>query len=99
MHDEAITEIGIDGEGRLYVRPSNSSFEHIYRTASGVRWDEEAGCLFAPVPRDWTQRRWLDRIVADVADEYRVRLRITAITRWTGITPEAELELRAATQS
>jgi len=96
MRNEAITEIGIDGEGRLYVRPSSCSFEHIYRTASGVRWDEEAGCLFAPVPREWTQRRWFDRIVGDVAEEYRICLKITTATRWTGMSPETEMDLRAA---
>ena len=95
MRDEAITEIGIDGDGRLYVRPSNSSFEHIYRTASGVHWNGERGYLFAPIPREWTQGKWFERIVAMVADEHGVRLRTTSATLWAFMTKEIEAELRS----
>jgi len=95
MRDEAITEVRIDGDGRLYVRPTSSSFEQIYRTASGVHWNDEGGYLFAPIPREWTQGKWFERIVAEVADEYRIRLRITSATMWVGVTHEIEKELRS----
>jgi len=95
MRDEAISEIGIDGEGRLYVRPESSTFEHIYRTASGVHWNCERAYLFSPIPREWTQRKWFDQIVAQIADEYRIRLRITPDTMCVGMTHELEADIRS----
>jgi len=57
MSEDVIREIGIDGEGRLYVLPSQQRFPHIYREAMEVSWHESSGTLSAPAPREWSHAR------------------------------------------
>jgi hypothetical protein len=52
MQDEAIAEIGIDGEGRVYVRPASGGFEYVYRAGMAVYWDRAAGRLSHPAAKD-----------------------------------------------
>lgn len=72
MQDETIAEVGVDEEGRPYVRPSAMSFDYIYRAAMEVHWDAVEGRLFSPKPREWTYTQWFAQIVAAAADEYGV---------------------------
>ena len=73
MTDDTIAEVGIDEEGRLYVRPSTQSFEHIWRAAMQVNWDVAQHRLFGPRPREWSYVDWFRKIVAALADEYDTR--------------------------
>jgi len=45
--EDKIEEIGTDDEGRLYLRPSCTSFPMIYREAMEVRWNKERGYFLA----------------------------------------------------
>ncbi|WP_390902358.1 hypothetical protein [Sphingomonas bisphenolicum] len=47
---EEIEEVGIDAEGRIYVRPAQTNFNRIYRAAMEVHWDESQRRLYSPVP-------------------------------------------------
>ncbi|HTN93879.1 MAG TPA: hypothetical protein VMJ33_04795 [Gallionella sp.] len=40
MERDAISEIGMDDEGRLYVAPETKTFPYIYREAMEVHWNE-----------------------------------------------------------
>ncbi|MFD1218131.1 hypothetical protein [Microbulbifer celer] len=42
--EDKIKEIGIDGEGRLYLKPAVETFPMIYREAMEVHWSSEHGC-------------------------------------------------------
>jgi len=42
MVEDEIAEVGIDHDGRLYVRPTGHSFPYIYRAAKEVSWDPYA---------------------------------------------------------
>ena len=85
MVEDEIVEVGIDEDGKLYVRPANQNFPYIYRAAMGVEWDPVRGILFAPKPRGWSHLDWFRQILAAVADEYGVRLRVGAATAWSNI--------------
>jgi hypothetical protein len=37
MNDEPLSEVGIDEQGSLYLRPSHSSFEYIYRAGKEIQ--------------------------------------------------------------
>ena len=67
MTEEAIAEVGIDDEGRLYVRPSSMSFDYVYRAGMEIYWDAGRMWLYAPKPREWDHPRWFDQIRAAVA--------------------------------
>ena len=62
--DDFVAEIGIDPEGRLYIRPYESSFEFIYREAMEVHWDADTRRLISPKPRQWTYVDWFRQIIS-----------------------------------
>jgi len=99
MTDETIAEVGIDAEGRLYVRPSQRSFEHIWRAAMQVNWDESEHRLFGPKPGEWSYADWFRQIVAAPADEYGTRLSLTSETVWSNVPAFVRAEIEALPQS
>lgn len=98
MRDEAVAEVGIDAEKRVFVRPESGEFEHVYRAAMEVYWDRSLRRLFNPSPRDWTPSQWFQQIVAAVADEYGVTLRITSQTIWTDMPSSFRAAIEKAAQ-
>jgi hypothetical protein len=90
----AISEIGIDGDGRLYVVPHSHDFPFIYREAMEVQWAPEAKRLYAPVPREWSYARWFEQIInAASAQEYT--LAITMDTVWVNISDNLKVQMLA----
>ena len=87
MKRDDITALGIDADGRLWVRPSSETFPLIYREAMEVHWDAEGRFLYSPKPREWSYLRWFQQIV-NAAAEVQCCLRLTAETQWENI-PEA----------
>lgn len=96
MDDEAVTEVGINEEGALYVRPSHTAFEHIYRAAREVQWDAERKLLLTPKPREWSYARWFEQIISAAAKEYGVRLRLTPSTIWSNVPPDLKAAISEA---
>lgn len=89
MRETAIAEIGMDDEDRVFVRPAEGDFEHIYRAAMGVCWDGPARRFSHPQPpKDWTPFQWFQQIIAAVADEYGVLLKLTPQTIWADVPTE-----------
>ncbi len=95
MMQDTIQEVGIDEEGRLYVRPFRSSFEHIGRAAMEVNWDAPNRRLFGPKPREWRYVDWFKQIVAAPADEYGTTLSLTADTIWSNVPSALRAEIEA----
>jgi len=82
---DEITEIGIDNNERLFIRPKSERFTLIYRTATEVHWDEKELFLYSPKPREWSYYEWFRHII-DVADkEFNCSLMLTRRTIWTNI--------------
>lgn len=87
MTIDSISEIGIDNEERLYIKPSTSQFLYIYRLAVEVNWDSSKKILYSPKPRDWTYIKWYNHIIA-TAIEYGCQLQLTKKTEWVNIPDE-----------
>jgi len=95
MQDEAIAEIGIDGDGRVFIRPASGDYEFVYRAGMEVYWQPAAGRLSHPEVRSWNPVQWFRQIVAAVASEYGVRLIPTGITAWSNVPPDVRAEIEA----
>jgi hypothetical protein len=93
MAQENIAEVGIDEAGRLYVRPTSTSFDYIYRAAMEVNWDAATRRLFSPKPREWPYVDWFKQIMAAAADEYGTALRVTPHTGWTNVPADLRAEI------
>lgn len=97
MDEDTIFEIGIDEGARLYVRPTATSFDYIYREAMEVHWDEAEKRLYAPRPREWTYLRWFKQILA-ASEAYGVRLKLTEATAWSNISNALRAEISGTSQ-
>lgn len=96
MRDETLSEIGINSGGCVFVRPSVSDFQHIYRAAMEVHWDVANRWLSHPAPRSWTSVQWYRQILAAVTDEYGVRLYPDADTVLTNLPDDLHAEIEAS---
>lgn len=100
LREGTIDEVGFDPEQRVFVRPTSGDFEHVYRAAMEVYWDRLSRRLSHPrAPRGWTPVQWFQQIVAAVADEYGVQLKLTNQTTWTAVPEDTRLAIEAAAQS
>ena len=87
MQTDTIEAIGIDQEGRLWVKPATTSFPYIYREAMEVHWDVERHCLYSPTPREWSYVAWFKQIICG-AHYQGVDLKIGQTTLWSGVAPD-----------
>ncbi|PTS90154.1 hypothetical protein DBR17_01835 [Sphingomonas sp. HMWF008] len=103
IRTEVIAEIGISEDGGLYVRPTTTGFNYIYRAAMQIGWDANQRHLTSPAPKNaafpnwhtWTYSDWLRQILAAVNDEYGIALVQTPTTIWSNVTAELKTELLA----
>lgn len=79
----------MDENDRVFVRPADGDFEHVFRAAMGVYWYEERKVLSHPdPPREWTHLQWFRQILGAVRDEYGIDLEVTDQTIWTNVPVE-----------
>lgn len=93
-----IEEIGLDGQGYLFVRPSAGSddaFAYIYRDASGIQWNTQLRALCAAEPARWTVPDLYKQILAAASREYGVQLQATPTTVWTRISADLRSRIEA----
>jgi len=92
MPADAILEIGIDEQERLYVRPATRTYTMIYREAVEVNWDAKRRVLFSPKPREWTYLKWFSHIIS-TADPCASDLTITSETQWHNISEDLRISI------
>ena len=94
-HVMQIEEIGLDDQGRLFVRPSAASadeFTQIYRAGMSIRWNGGLRALHAYESARWDAIDVYRRIFAAALDEYGIQLRVTPGTAWTRIPADIRKE-------
>ncbi|MBQ0907734.1 hypothetical protein KBJ98_03345 [Flavobacterium sp. F-328] len=90
---DEITEIEIDENERLLIKPKRSKFTLIYRTATKVHWDEKFSALCSPKLREWNYLNWYQHIVNGAEVECNTKLIITARTVWTNIKDDLKKKI------
>ena len=94
-----VDRLAIGNGGELLIHPSlaeDEEFCFIYRSASGVQWDEEGRCLCCPAPREWSYAQWFEQTVAAVISEYRCQLALTESTNWCNVPEEVRAEIEGS---
>ena len=81
---DTISEVQIDEEGRLTVKPTTEKFPYIYREAMEVHWDEERKFLYSPTPRKWSYEMWFRHIIS-AAQVQGCSLSLFPATRWINV--------------
>ena len=85
MNKEKIIVVGIDVQGRIFVKPESKSFPYIYRAAMEVNWDEDKKVLFSPQPREWSYQNWFEQIINAVKNECNTILIVDENTHWENV--------------
>jgi hypothetical protein len=87
----AISVVEVDPAGILRLRPNirvDENYEHIYRTASAVRWLREERMLTTVSLQGWPQSRCFRQILEAVRSEYGHILKLTPDTQWVNVSSE-----------
>lgn len=98
MERDAISEIGIDDKGQLYVMPETKAFPLIYREAMEVHWNENEKYLFTPSPpraQLATPIWWFQRVLA-ATREQACELAIIPETKWHNVPVKLKEEIIAS---
>ena len=85
IQKDDIIEIGIDEKFGIYVKPETAKFPYIWRSASGVHWDDKKNILCTTNQSGWTHLQWYKQIIGAVRDEYGNELVLTNKVIWTNI--------------
>jgi hypothetical protein len=94
MRKENILKIIIGDDHRLLVFPENEHFKYIYRTASGVNWNNDEKYLFSQIPKEWDDVKWFNHILCTVLDEYGVLLKVNRKTLFENVDESLKKELK-----
>jgi hypothetical protein len=73
MRQVPIAQVEVAASGLLHVKPSvpdSEDFEHIYRTATGVRWLKDLRVLAPARVAELSLAQWFGEIVDAAASEY-----------------------------
>lgn len=88
-----IIEIGIDDKDGIYIKPENAKFPLIFRSASGVHWDDRKNILYTTNQSGWTHLEWYKQIIGVIRDEYNYEFLLTDKTIWTNVSNELKKEI------
>lgn len=94
-----IRSIAIDDHGLLEVEPTlppGQDLRFIYRSATGVTWNEKAGKLHPANGSSSDHVAWMRRIIEAVRSEYGIELVARDQTVWRNAPASLIDELKAA---
>lgn len=99
-----IKRIEVTESGELLVTPVENAanakelYPFIYRTATGVSWNEPKQSFASPVPREWSYFQWFANIVSSAVSELGVRLVVTPSTQWVNVPNDLQNQLEGDTR-
>ena len=100
MDNINIAKVSVQADGKLRVFPSipSASYQHIYREASEVYWDNEQQCFYSPVPREWDYKKWFGQIVSVVRSGLGIKLDLSKETEFLSDNAEFKNDMIEANQ-
>jgi hypothetical protein len=75
-------------DGLLVVRLDGGgkpSYQHVYRAAAGVRWDNDAGAFKFATKNDNRYAHWFAHVRKVLEQEMGVQLRLDSNVTWTNV--------------
>jgi hypothetical protein len=93
MRTDVITEVKIDENGRLCIKPGNEKFTLIWRSATEVHWDDKKLLLYSPKPREWSYLDWFNHITGVIMDNCNCKLLLAEGTLWINVPDELKEQI------
>ena len=98
MNRETINRVEVLDTGELFLGiegQGNPMYQHVYREAAGVYWDEIRFGFKSTPMRDWTCSTWYKQIIS-VARYVGVELALADNVIWSGVPENEKAEIRRA---
>ena len=93
MDREIIAKVEINDKGELLLSLAsggNAMYQHIYREAAGVYWDQDNHGFKSTPINDWSCAKWFSQIVSVAKSGLRIELVLSANVVWQDI-PEKDI--------
>ena len=100
MKNMIITKVSVQKDGKLRIFPAvpSASYQHIYREASEVYWDNDLKCFYSPVPREWDYKKWFGQIVSVVRSGLGIKLNLSEETEFKSDNSEFKTDIIKANE-
>jgi hypothetical protein len=98
MEIEAISEVEILDSEEMYIVLASGGkpmYQHIYREAAEVYWDDDIKGFKAPPPRKWSHSEWFHHIVSVAASGLGISLELSSNTKWVNVSTQTKAEVCA----
>ena len=98
MEIEEISKVEILDNEEMYVVLASGGkpmYQHVYREAAEVCWDNDIKGFKAPLPRKWSHSEWFHHIVSVAASGLGVTLELSSKTNWVNVPPKTKAEICA----
>ncbi len=98
MEIEEISKVEIlDNDEMCVVLASGGKpmYQHIYREAAEVYWDNDIKGFKAPPPRKWSYPEWYHHIVGVAASGLGIKLKLSNNTSWVNVSSKIKAEICA----
>lgn len=99
MTTDNIIAVGIDKEGRLFIKPQTKRFTLVWRSATEVHWNDKEAYLYSPKPREWSYFDWYKHMVEVIAKNYNCKLLIVNDADWLNVPDELKSQILQFTNS
>jgi len=101
MKNEIIKEIAVNDKNELLLKlvsNGNSSYQYIYREATGVYWDENQKAFKSTPMNKWTISEWFLHIKNTLRSVLNVELTVDKRMDWKNIPNEEKQKIKIALQ-
>ncbi|WP_247663258.1 hypothetical protein [Shewanella sp. MMG014] len=98
MEIESISKVEILENEEMYVVLASGGqpmYQHIYREAAEVYWDNDIKGFKAPAPRKWSHSDWYHHIVSVAASGLGISLQLSSSTNWVNVSSQTKAEVCA----
>ncbi len=88
---EIVSNIEITDEGEIVITLESggeASYQHVYRAAAGVYWDQERKAFRFATKKDGLYAKWFAHILGVLDDEMGLTLRLAEVVTWKGVADE-----------
>jgi hypothetical protein len=81
--------LGLESQG-------NPMYQHVYREAAGVYWDEDRHGFKSTQMKEWSCSQWFGQIVSIVQSGLGVKLQLGKSVTWRNISDQEKAEIERA---
>ncbi|WP_127347363.1 hypothetical protein [Pseudidiomarina mangrovi] len=95
MDRETVNSIEVLDTGELFLGLEGRGkpmYQHVYREAAGVYWDETRSGFKSTPMKDWSYSQWYKQIVA-IVRYIGVELALADDVTWSGVSEEEKAEI------